>query len=65
MACGHAFICTLDWDMKVIAAIGLIFFAYCGFRVVSRWESRNAIEKTTWFGVIAIGGGWCIFVLLG
>ncbi len=51
--------------MKVVAAIGVLFFAYCGFRVVSRWESRNAIEKTTWFGVIAIGGGWCIFVLLG
>ncbi len=50
--------------MKILAAIGLLFSAYCFLQVVNRWKSRTAIEKTIWFIVIAVGGGWCVSVLM-
>lgn len=50
--------------MKALAAIGLAFFLYCLLQVVSKWQYRNAIEKTIWFIIIAVGGGWCVAVLL-
>jgi hypothetical protein len=49
--------------MKIIAGIGLAFFAYCFLQIVSKWQYRNATEKAIWFVVIAGGGGWCLSVL--
>jgi hypothetical protein len=49
--------------MRIIAGIGLLFFAYCAMQVVAKWQYRNSIEKTIWFIVIAAGGGWCAFRL--
>lgn len=50
--------------MKILAAVGVLFFAYCLIQVVTRWSSRNAIEKTLWLIIIAIGGGWCLSTLI-
>ena len=50
--------------MKALAGIGLVFFLYCFVQIVAKWQYRNAIEKTIWFIVIAVGGGWCVAVLL-
>jgi len=38
--------------MKILAGIGLLFFAYCFLQIVSKWQYRNAIEKTIWFAII-------------
>jgi hypothetical protein len=55
---------TNDVAMDGLAIIGLLFFGYCGAQVVRKWEHRNAIEKTFWFIVIMVGGGYCVSVII-
>jgi hypothetical protein len=50
--------------MKIIAGIGLLFFLYCFIQIIAKWQSRDTAEKTIWFIIIAVGGGWCTSVLL-
>jgi hypothetical protein len=50
--------------MKIIASIGLLFLLYCFIQIIVGWKHRNATEKTIWFIVIAVGGGWCVSVFL-
>jgi hypothetical protein len=49
---------------KILAGVGLSFFAYCLIRIIAHWQYRNAIEKTIWLVIIAVGGGWCLTVLI-
>ncbi|MEW6586533.1 MAG: hypothetical protein AB1442_13105 [Nitrospirota bacterium] len=50
--------------MKILAGIMLLFFLYCFIKIVVGWQYRNAIEKAIWFVIIAVGGAWCVSVLL-
>jgi len=45
---------------KVVATIGLLFFAYCLVRVVTAWNARTEIEKGIWFLIIVGGACWCL-----
>ena len=50
--------------MKVMAFIGVLFFIYSFFQVVGKWNYRNTTDKAIWFVVIAVGGGFCLAVLM-
>ena len=50
--------------MKIVAGIGLLFFAYCLAQIVVKWNYRNAIEKTIWLVVIVAGSSWCVSAFL-
>jgi hypothetical protein len=53
---------TFVW--KALSVIGLLFFTYCAVQIIARWQYRNAVEKGIWFVIIALGGGWCVSVLM-
>jgi hypothetical protein len=55
---------ALGVTMKVIATIGLLFFAYCLVQILAKWRSRNTGEKAIWFVIIAAGRWWCTTAFL-
>lgn len=50
--------------MKILGWIGLLFFFYCLVQIIAKWQYRNTTEKTLWFIVIALGGGWCLYLVV-
>ncbi len=49
--------------MKVIAVVGLLFYIYCAWRILSTWNHRDRLNKSIWFVFLGLFGGLCIGLL--